>query len=63
MSVQCCCQPKVEYHQDRGRWEVELDGELPPTELFQIENWLATEPLSFYLSAVALRFRAAEQKA
>ncbi|OLP96981.1 Phospholipase B-like protein B [Symbiodinium microadriaticum] len=27
----------VEYHQDRGRWEVELDGELPPTELFQID--------------------------
>ncbi|CAE7475175.1 SET5 [Symbiodinium sp. CCMP2592] len=27
----------VEYHQDRGRWEVELEGELPPTELFQID--------------------------
>ncbi|CAE7320314.1 plbB [Symbiodinium natans] len=27
----------VQYHHDRGRWEVELEGELPPSDLFQIE--------------------------
>ena len=49
-------EPKVEYHQDRGRWEVELEGELPPTELFHIENWLQQ---SYYV--FALSFCASEQ--